>query len=186
MSNTYQKSRRDFMKNISLVGGGLMLGFKWNSAHAEMPSILNAADPMAVPALNSYLSIAPDGIIHIFSPNPELGQNIMTSFAQIVAEELDADWTKVRVSQAPLDTKAFDRQLTGGSGAIPHSWMRLRKAGASARYLLLHAAAKQWNVPADECTADTGMIIHKPSGKNWIMGHWQPMLPKLNCLQKCH
>jgi isoquinoline 1-oxidoreductase beta subunit len=165
MQDTYQKSRRDFMKNISLVGGGLMLGFKWNSAMAEMPAILNAAAPIAVPSFNSYLSIAPDGIVNIFSPNPELGQNIMTSFAQIVAEELDADWTKVRVSQAPLDTKAFDRQLTGGSGAIPHSWMRLRKAGASARYLLLHAAAKQWNVPAEECSTDTGVIIHAPTGK---------------------
>ena len=142
-----------------------MLGFKWDSAKAEMPTILDAADPMAVPSFNSYLSIATDGTINIFSPNPELGQNIMTSFAQIVAEELDADWTKVRVSQAPLDTQKFDRQLTGGSGAIPHSWMRLRKAGATARWLLLNAAAQQWNVPANECTADTGFIIHTPSKK---------------------
>ena len=147
-----------------------MLGFKWDSARAEMPTILDAADPMAVPSFNSYLSIATDGTINIFSPNPELGQNIMTSFAQIVAEELDADWTKVRVSQAPLDTQKFDRQLTGGSGAIPHSWMRLRKAGATARWLLLNAAAQQWNVPANECTADSGFIIHTPSKKKLGFG----------------
>ncbi len=165
MSINFQQQRRNFLKNIALTGGGLMLGFKWDSARAGMPKVLNAADPMAVPSFNSYLSIATDGTVHIYSPNPELGQNIMTSFAQIVAEELDADWTKVQVSQAPLDTNKFDRQLTGGSGAIPHSWMRLRKAGASARWLLLHAAAKQWGVPAEECTADTGHIIHKPSGK---------------------
>jgi isoquinoline 1-oxidoreductase subunit beta len=166
MSNSaYTHSRRNFLRNIALSSGGLMLGFKWDSAHAEMPVLLNAADPASLPAFNSFLSISTDGTIHIFSPNPELGQNIMTSFAQIVAEELDADWTKVKVSQAPLDTVKFDRQLTGGSGAIPHSWMRLRKAGASARYLMLHAAARQWGVSASECTADTGHIIHTPSGK---------------------
>lgn len=165
MSTQFQEQRRNFLKNIALAGGGLMLGFKWESAQAEMPLILDAADPVSLPAFNSYLSIATDGTVHIFSPNPELGQNIMTSFAQIVAEELDADWTKVKVSQAPLDTVKYDRQLTGGSGAIPHSWMRLRKAGASARWLLLHTAAKQWGVPAEECTADSGFIIHKPSGK---------------------
>lgn len=165
MSNTNANTRRTFLRNISLASGGLMLGFKWNSAHAEMPAIFNAADPVIAPSFNSYLTIATDGTVNIFSPNPELGQNIMTSFAQIVAEELDADWTKVKVTQAPLDTKAFDRQLTGGSGAIPHSWMRLRKAGASARWLLLHAAAQQWGVSPEECTADNGFIIHKPSGK---------------------
>jgi isoquinoline 1-oxidoreductase beta subunit len=170
MSTVTANTRRDFLKKISLTGGGLMLGFKWFSARAEMPAILQAADPVVAPAFNSYLSIAPDGTIHIFSPNPELGQNIMTSFAQIVAEELDADWKKVKVSQAPLDTTKYERQLTGGSGAIPHSWMRLRKAGASARYLLLQAAAQRWGVPAAECTADSGFIIHKPSGKKLSYG----------------
>lgn len=170
MKTANNKNRRDFLKQMSLAGGGLLLGFKWDSLHAEMPGILHNADPLLSPTFNSYLSIATDGTIQIFSPNPELGQNIMTSFAQIVAEELDADWTKVKVSQAPLDTQKFDRQLTGGSGAIPHSWMRLRKAGASARFLLLSAAAKQWNVPAEECTADNGFIIHKPSGKKLSYG----------------
>lgn len=171
MSTPFHTQRRNFLKNIALTGGGLMLGFKWDSAQAEMPLIMDASDPKAFPAFNSYLSIGTDGAVHIFSPNPELGQNIMTSFAQIVAEELDADWTKVKVSQAPLDTAKFDRQLTGGSGAIPHSWMRLRKAGASARWLLLHAAARQWGVPAEECTADEGFIIHKPSGKKLAFGN---------------
>jgi isoquinoline 1-oxidoreductase beta subunit len=165
MQKVKANTRRKFLQQIALTGGGLMLGFKWDSARAEMPTILDAADPMAVPSFNSYLSIDTDGTINIFSPNPELGQNIMTSFAQIVAEELDADWTKVRVSQAPLDTQKFDRQLTGGSGAIPHSWMRLRKAGATARWLLINAAAQKWAVPVEECTADTGSVFHKPSGK---------------------
>lgn len=163
---TAPNSRRQFLRHLSLTGGGLLLGFQWNSALAEMPVLLTAADPTAAgPAFNSYLSIATDGTIHIASPNPELGQNIMTSFAQIVAEELDADWTKVQVSQAPLDTAAFDRQLTGGSGAIPHSYMRLRKAGASARWLLLQAAARQWQVPPQECSTQSGYVLHTASGR---------------------
>lgn len=170
MPTTYSNNRRKFLKQISLAGGGLMLGFKWDSAHAEMPTLLDAADPVVAPAFNSYLSISTDGTINIFSPNPELGQNIMTSFAMIVAEELDADWTKVQVTQAPLDTQKYDRQLTGGSGAIPHSWMRLRKAGASARYLLLQAAARQWNVPAEECSTNEGFVLHKSTGKKLSYG----------------
>ena len=88
----------------------------------------------------------------------------------IVAEELEADWTKVKVLQAALDTKSFDRQLTGGSGAIPHSWKRLRTAGATAKYMLIQAAANQWNVPASECTAKNGMVIHTISGKKLSYG----------------
>ena len=121
-----QTSRRNFLKITSLSGGGLLLGFSWFSAEAEIPTIVTTANFAGELGFNSYLSIATDGSITIFSPNPELGQNIMTSFPMIVAEELDADWSKVKVIQAPLDPQKFDRQLTGGSGAIPHSWKRLR------------------------------------------------------------
>src|SRR5207249_90201 len=106
MSTLNKTSRREFFKITSITGAGLIIGF------------------------NSYLSISTDGIVTILSPNPELGQNIMTSFPMIVAEELDADWTKVKVMQSALDTKNFERQTTGGSGAVPHSWKRLRNAGA--------------------------------------------------------
>lgn len=165
MAKTYDGDRRDFLKNIALAGGGLLLGFPWDSARAGMPSLIGPSTLPADTGINSYLSILTDGTVHIHSPNPELGQNIMTSFAQIVAEELDADWTKVKVSQAPLDTKRFERQLTGGSGAIPHSWMRLRKAGASARHLLVAAAAKRWGVPASECRTENGTVLHPASGR---------------------
>ena len=165
MAKTFDRERRDFLRNIALAGGGFLIGFPWDSAKAEMPSLINPSSLPADTGLNSYLSILSDGTVHIYSPNPELGQNIMTSFAQIVAEELDADWTKVKVSQAPLDTKKFERQLTGGSGAIPHSWTRLRKAGASARHLLVAAAAKRWGVPASECRTENGTVVHASSGR---------------------
>src|SRR4029079_12528810 len=113
---------------------------------------------------NSYLSISTDGLITLFSPNPELGQNIMTSFPMVVAEELDADWTKVKVVQAVLDTARFDRQSTGGSGAVPHSWYLLRTAGATARYMLVAAAAKRWNVDPAECTTEKSFVIHSSTG----------------------
>ncbi len=154
------------MKLMATAGGGLVLGFSWTSTVA---SALEVVSENAVAAgtieFNSYLSIAPDGIITIFSPNPELGQNIKTSFPMIVAEELDADWSKVKVIQAPLDTEKFQRQVTGGSGAIPHSWGRLRKAGATARQMLIEAAAKRWNVPASTLTTENGMVVHQASGR---------------------
>ncbi|HSB92551.1 MAG TPA: xanthine dehydrogenase family protein molybdopterin-binding subunit [Flavitalea sp.] len=168
MSNSTKFSRRNFLKISSLTGGGLLLGFNWADVAAEtgtpVAGIISALE------FNSYLSIAPDGLITIFSPNPELGQNIMTSFPMIVAEELDADWSKVKVQQAVLDTKKFDRQLTGGSGAIPHSWKRLRTAGATARYLLLTAAAKRWNVDISECSTGNSFVFHSKSERKLSYG----------------
>ena len=119
---------------------------------------------------NSYLSISPQGVITILSPNPEVGQGIKTAFPIIVAEELDADWAKVVVEQAPLDTKKFERQVAGGSGSIPHSWQRLRMAGATARQMLLGAAAKRWNVSASECTTDKGFVLHSSSNRKLSYG----------------
>ena len=147
-----------------------MLGFSWFGAEAKTPVIVNEAAFAGDITFNSYLSIATDGTITILSPNPELGQNILTSFPMIVAEELDADWTKVKVVQANLDTKNFERQLTGGSGAVPHSWKRLRTAGATARYMLIQAAAKRWNVPAEECTANSGFVLLEKSNKKIAFG----------------
>ena len=167
MSTLNNTSRRDFLKITSLTGGGLILGFSWLEGEAA-PFILNSST-VANLNFNSYLSIATDGTITILSPNPELGQNVMTSFPMIVAEELDADWNKVKVLQAPLD-KAFDRQLTGGSGAIPHSWKRLRTAGATARHLLIAAAAKKWNVDTSECTTENSFVIHTKTGRKLSYG----------------
>jgi isoquinoline 1-oxidoreductase beta subunit len=162
-------SRRNFLKLTSITGGGLLLGFSWFDAEAKVPAVVDAAKFAGNLEFNSYLSIATDGVITIFSPNPELGQNIMTSFPMIVAEELDADWKKVKVLQAPLDKK-FDRQLTGGSGAVPHSWKRLRTAGATARHLLIAAAAKRWNVDSSECTTENSFVINKKTGAKLSYG----------------
>ncbi len=168
MSTLNKTNRRDFLKITSLTGGGLVLGFSWFGSEAA-PVVLSNTAVATEMNFNSYLSIATDGTITILSPNPELGQNIMTSFPMIVAEELDADWNKVKVLQAPLDKK-FERQSTGGSGAIPHSWKRLRTAGATARYLLIAAAAKKWNVNASECIAANSFVIHNKTGNKLSYG----------------
>lgn len=167
MTSLTKTSRRNFIKIAAATGGGLMLGFHWSESSAGIKVLRSPAENIT---FNSYLQLSPDGIITLFSPNPELGQNVKTSFPLIVAEELDADWSHVRVVQAPLDTKRFDRQVTGGSGAIPHSWERLRKAGATARQMLLEAAAKRWKVPASTLIAENSTVIHKKSGRKLSYG----------------
>ena len=140
MGTLTKASRRDFLKIAGTTAGGLVIGFNWFSCDSPKVEILSTEQILSqAKSFNSYLSIAPSGDVVIYSPNPELGQNIKTSFPMVVAEELDADWEKVRVVQANLDPANYDRQLTGGSGAMPHSWERLRKAGATANlsWLLL-------------------------------------------------
>lgn len=159
------------MKLAAAAGGGLMIGFHWGNAGAASMGVLTDETIAAGDiSFNSYLSISPEGVITIMSPNPELGQNIKTSFPLIVAEELDADWSKVKVIQAPLDNTKFERQVTGGSGAVPHSWERLRKAGATARHMLIEAAAKRWNVPSSTVTAENSTVTHKESGRKLTYG----------------
>jgi isoquinoline 1-oxidoreductase beta subunit len=168
MSTPIKNSRRNFLKISTLTTGGLILGFDWFARELSAATLVEPAGIKGITGnigFNSYLSISTDGVITLLSPNPELGQNIMTSFPMIVAEELDADWTKVKVVQARLNTSDFDRQVTGGSGAVPHSWKLLRNAGGTARFMLIEAAAKRWGVPAGECTAANSFVIHTPSGK---------------------
>lgn len=170
MSTITSTNRRNFLKISATISGGLFLGFNWSEAEATGLEILNPEKALAGEiSFNSFLSISPDGVVTIFSPNPEVGQNIKTSFPMIVAEELDADWSMVKTVQAALDKK-YERQLTGGSGAIPHSWERLRKAGASARYLLVEAAAKRWVVPSSSLTTEKSKVWHKETGRSLTYG----------------
>lgn len=180
MTTLTKTNRRDFMKIATAAGGGLLLGFYWNGSEASvLEGVPTGALAEGEIGFNSYLSISPNNVITIFSPNPELGQNIKTTFPMIVAEELDADWSKVQVLQAALDTEKYDRQVTGGSGAIPHSWERLRKAGATARHMLVEAAAKRLNVPANSLTTENGVVIHAASGRKLTYGELATEASKL-------
>lgn len=179
MKTLEQTSRRDFMRIAAAAGGGLFLGFNWSNSSA-LPVVVDAKTIAAGSIhFNSYLSIGTDNSITIVSPNPEIGQGIKTAFPMVVAEELDADWKQVKTVQGNLDTTIFERQVTGGSGAVPHSWERLRKAGATARYLLIEAAAATWKVPAAECSTENGKVLHKASGKSLSYGQLAETASKL-------
>ncbi|MFN4084794.1 MAG: molybdopterin cofactor-binding domain-containing protein [Spirosomataceae bacterium] len=167
MENQMQNSRRSFLKSALMTGGGLWLGFSWQESFAaEIISQPLASDLYS----NAFLALLPSGKVIIYSPNPEIGQGIKTAFPLIVAEEMDVKWDDVTVEQAHLDTKRFERQLTGGSGAIKHSWERLRRAGATARALLREAAAQTWQVPVEECRTSESWVYHTRSDKKMSYG----------------
>ena len=163
-----QHSRRDFLKSSVLLGGGLFLGFDLFGGGKFKAGVADAGLEGSFD-FNAYLSINSDGTATIFSPNPEVGQGIKTSFPMTVAEELDFDWTLVKVVQAPLDTVKFERQVAGGSQSTPHSWKRLRQAGATARRMLMEAAAQRWGVDINTCSTEKGVVKH-PSGKQATYG----------------
>jgi isoquinoline 1-oxidoreductase subunit beta len=159
-------SRRSFLKVSSLAGGGLLLGFSTANGAASLLDDADIFEP------NGFLKITPDGIITIMAPNPELGQGIRTTLPMLVAEELDVDWNTIVIEQAPLNTKLYERQVAGGSGSVRSSWDSFRKAGASARQMLMEAAAKKWNVKVSECSTEKGFVLHKASGKKGNYGEF--------------
>jgi isoquinoline 1-oxidoreductase beta subunit len=151
-------NRRSFLKVSAAAGGGMVLGFSWLTGCAPQEETI--ALPSEWFDINGYLKIGDTGIVTIMSPNPEIGQNVKTSMPMIVAEELDVAWKNVIVEQAPLNTEAFSRQVAGGSQSLRQSWKALRTAGATARQMLVNAAAQQWGVDPSECTTSEGVITN--------------------------
>jgi len=160
--------RRAFIKNTSLAGGGLVLGFSFlNSCRPKQAEIMAAIEmPKEWFEINGYLKIGDNGLVTIMSPNPEIGQNVKTSMPMIVADELEIEWDKVIVEQAPLNTNLYSWQVAGGSRSISSSWQGLRMAGATARQMLKEAAAKGWQVPVGEISAVAGVLTHEASGNS--------------------
>lgn len=165
-------SRRSFLRSSALAGGGLMISFTWLSAF-NRPGITDGPDlPEQWSELTGYIKITPDNIIKIINPNPEFGQNVMTSLPMIIAEELDADWRQVVVEMGPHDSVKLGPQFTGGSNSTRMYWKPLREAGAAARHMLLDAAAQTWNVPLEELTTKEGTIFHEKGGKSGKYGEF--------------
>lgn len=154
-----QMSRRTLFKLTGAAGAGLVIAFAMTPELAEAAASAKAFVP------NAFIRIAPDGSIFIFSQRPEIGQGIKTALPLVVAEELDAAWTDVKVEQAPINPKLYGPQGAGGSTSIPTSWDRLRKAGAAARAMMITAASKQWNVPEAELTTQDSKVIHAKSNR---------------------
>jgi len=174
--------RRAFIKNTSLAGGGLVLGFNLlNSCKPKVPE--TAAEALKMPKewfeINGYLKIGDNGVVTILSPNPEIGQNVRTSMPMILADELEIDWKNVIVEQAPLNTDLYSWQVAGGSRSIMNSWQNLRMAGATARHMLKEAAAKTWQVPVDEISAIGGILSHEASGNSTGYGEMASMASQI-------
>lgn len=179
MENIKSKSRRSFLKTTALSGGGLMLSFSWTSQFRSADKITAFNLPEVWSDLTGYIKITPDNIIKILCPNPEFGQNVMTSLPMIVAEELDADWKNVIVEMAPHDGVKYGFQFTGGSNSVRAYWKPLRTAGASARQMLIEAAAQTWGVNPTEITTKAGVLSH-PSGKSAKYGEMASKAASLN------
>jgi len=166
-SMSFKTSRRDLLK----AGGALTVAF-WLPSLAEAASAAKGAtfEP------NAFLRITPDNVVTVIAKHVEMGQGAYSGLATIVAEELDADWGQVRVEGAPADAKRYNNlswgpfQGTGGSSSLSNSFEQLQKAGATARAMLVTAAAQKWQVPASEITIESSIVKHQASNRSAKFG----------------
>jgi isoquinoline 1-oxidoreductase beta subunit len=169
MSAAIDRSRRRFLQGTAALGGGLVVGFHLPAARAQ------GAASAPAPEINAWVVVRPDDLVVIRYARSEMGQGSMTSAAQLVAEELGADWAKVRVEYASTNEQVRRKRPWGdmaavGSRTIRQSQEYLRRAGATARAMLVAAAAREWSVPAGECSAAGGVIVHIPTGRRVTFG----------------
>jgi len=165
-------ARRDFLKTAAAAGGGL-----WIAAYVpELAARSTRKTPAegSVFAPNAFVRIAPDETVTVIANHSEMGQGIYTSLPMLLNEELEADWSKIKVESAPVDAAynhtVFNIQMTGGSTTTPSEWERFRKMGAMARLMLVEAAAQKWGVSASECRVEKGVVIHASSGRKVTYG----------------
>jgi isoquinoline 1-oxidoreductase beta subunit len=158
-------NRRSFLQVTVLAGGGMLLGLYPTARGAAVRQ--GRGGFMGGPPLSpsAFIRIAPDGAVTIMARSPEIGQGIKTSMPMLIAEELDVDWKAVKVEQGDLDSK-YGFQFSGGSFGTPSSWEPLRRVGATARRMLVLAAAQTWGVPDSECTTASGRVLHAPSNRS--------------------
>jgi isoquinoline 1-oxidoreductase beta subunit len=158
-------SRRGFLKTAALVGGGMVIGFNFfTSCDNDIPLEVIDLNNLNYNDFNAFIKISKEGKVTLFSPNPEIGQGVKTSMPMLIAEELDVPWEDVLVVQGKWDKDNFQNQFAGGSEGIKRAWEPLRQTGATAKQMLVNAAALRWNVAASECHVENGVIIHS-SGK---------------------
>lgn len=160
-STVFLPSRRDFIKITSLAGGGLLLGVSFQCRRQDEEITFSP---------NVYLSISSDNIVSIIAHRSEMGQGIRTSLPMIVADEMGADWKSVRIIQADGDEEKYGNQNTDGSFSVRMFYEPMRKAGATARTMLISAAAKEWDVEEAACTAENSVVTHPESGKSLTFG----------------
>src|SRR5438105_12381096 len=165
---TKQLDRRSFIKISALAGGGILIGFYTeNGLLAQQRGAAPSVTPINP---NTYIKIHPDNTFTIVAKNPETGQGIKNALPMIIADEFDVDWKQVKLEQAELDQKYGNdagipnvRQNEGGSTAIPQNYTAMRNVGATARAMMVAAAAQTWSVPESELTTGSGVVTHAKS-----------------------
>ncbi|MFC0398728.1 xanthine dehydrogenase family protein molybdopterin-binding subunit [Paraburkholderia rhizosphaerae] len=180
INEVQRPTRRTFLKGAGTAAAvALTIGFEWGGFARRAIAAEPAAPGTAAAgtfAPNAFLRVSPDNSVTVIAKHVEMGQGAYTGIATIVAEELDTDWSDVRVESAPADAKRYANlsfgtmQGTGGSSAMANSWMQLRDAGAKARAMLITAAAQQWQVPASSLRTERGSVYHDASGKQATYG----------------
>ena len=166
-------SRRQFLSASAAVGGGLLVGFTMAPSIGAADAAQSAASGPFTP--NAFIRIGSDGQIVMTMPYVEMGQGTYTSIPMLIAEELEVDLKQVRLEHAPPNEKLYANpllgvQATGNSNAIRGAWQPLRQAGATAKTMLVSAAAKRWNVDPASCRAEKGEVIHVASGRRFKYG----------------
>src|SRR5580700_2549363 len=154
-------NRRSFLRVTSLAGGGVLLGL-----YIKPPKASAQFGPAAPPVPNNYIKIDPDGTVTIMAKDPEIGQGVKTMLPMMIAEELDADWSKVRVEQADLNDGLYGNQGAGGSTATQNNYLPMRRIGGACRQMLVATAAQHWNVPESECTTALSRVLHAASNRS--------------------
>jgi isoquinoline 1-oxidoreductase beta subunit len=157
-SFTPSPSRRSLLKTGAVAGGGFFISWGLGASGAAAKT----ASPME---LSAYVRIAADGVITIVGKNPECGQGIKTMLPMVIAEELEADWSKVTIEQAMSEPAKYGAQVAGGSTATPTNYEPLRRVGAAGKQMLIEAAAVTWKVPPGECVAAQSVVTHTPTGR---------------------
>src|ERR1700733_13694654 len=159
-------SRRRMLQTGAAAGGGLLLGFQSPFAAAAIPNATDGAMPNTAPfAPDAFVRIDRAGKVTLIMPQAEMGQGVYTAHAMIIAEELDAAFDSVSVEASPpsdalYGNPIFGIQATGNSNSVRAFWTKIRQAGASARAMLVQAAATQWKVDPASCTASNSEVIH--------------------------
>ena len=161
--STTNVSRRGLLRTGALAGGGMFISWGLTAKGAVAKDL----GPME---LNAYIRITADGSITILGKNPEIGQGIKTTLPMIIAEELEADWSKVTIETAPSDTKRYGQQWAAGSTATPTNYDPLRRVGAAGRQMMIEAAASTWKVAPAECVAAMSAVTHTPTGRKLTYG----------------
>ena len=182
MAEQARVSRRDFLKTGATTAAGLTIAFYIPSrlTEAALAQSLDGATGAAAFEPNGWVHIGTDGLVTITVDKSEMGQGVWTSLPMLVAEELEVDMKSVRVGPTPENPSAWTRRMgTGGSSSVRSSYEMLRKAGATAREMLVAAAAQQWGVDASDCRAESGAVIHTKTGRKLSYGQLAASAAKL-------